>query len=209
MRLAVAAVGALAVAATACGGVAGEPGVEQAAERTEALASYAYELRSRSRVVELTFDRRCEGVVDNVSLRSRLACADDHETVVDDDTVYIRGGARESWWKLAEFDGAFEQVSYETVLRPLRSDVVRTERVGEEDVGDVSTVHYAVTVECGAGPLDCSDGTGAVDVWIDADELVRRVRYDSAALTTTIEFFDFGVPVVVEPPPASEVENVG
>jgi hypothetical protein len=64
-----------------------------------------------------------------------------------------------------------------------------------------------------------------VDVWVDGDGLVRRVRtrrtyeppeheqfelpegWDSSTSVTTTEYFDFGVEVEIHPPPASEVVN--
>jgi hypothetical protein len=53
------------------------------------------------------------------------------------------------------------------------------------------------------------------DVWIDDDELVRRMRLayqdmqfapgQQGDMTMTMELYDFGVEVEVEPPPANEV----
>ncbi|MDR0346229.1 MAG: hypothetical protein LBI49_24540 [Nocardiopsaceae bacterium] len=59
-------------------------------------------------------------------------------------------------------------------------------------------------------------GTIPVDVWVDQHELVRQVRISlhphhgqgipaAAGVTQTIDFWDFGVPVRVSPPPAAEI----
>lgn len=61
-------------------------------------------------------------------------------------------------------------------------------------------------------------GTIPVDVWVDRQNLVRQVRISlhpdhgegkpaAARVTQTIDFWDFGVPVRVSPPPASEVAS--
>lgn len=47
--------------------------------------------------------------------------------------------------------------------------------------------------------------TQPVEIWIDADGLARRVRLLDEAGDATVDFFDFGVPVEVEAPPAQDV----
>jgi hypothetical protein len=56
-------------------------------------------------------------------------------------------------------------------------------------------------------------------LWIGDDKLVRRVRIeyhfeipgqeDKAKFAMTMEFFDFGAPVDVSPPPAKDVQDLG
>jgi hypothetical protein len=51
----------------------------------------------------------------------------------------------------------------------------------------------------------------SIDVWVDADDLLRRLRFEEDDpdenwhATTTIDFFDFGAPVEIDPPPAGDV----
>ena len=64
---------------------------------------------------------------------------------------------------------------------------------------------------------DIGDAEIPVDVWIDGDDLPRRMAIDmgggvrrrsageDAAMTMTMEFFDYGEPVDIEIPPADEV----
>jgi hypothetical protein len=53
--------------------------------------------------------------------------------------------------------------------------------------------------------------TFPVELWIDENDLLRRERYffsapeDKLEMTMTAEFFDYGTPVDVEPPPADDV----
>lgn len=98
--------------------------------------------------------------------------------------------------------------------------------LGRETLRGVETTHHRVEVD--ADKLiqqlppeqrpETRDDEGdtrtfPLDVWIDEDNLVRRIRVEEsldpqqarARTTTTFDLFDFGVPVKVEEPPASEV----
>ena len=69
------------------------------------------------------------------------------------------------------------------------------EPVGAERVRGVETVRYRGSV-----------ASNQVDVWIGADELVRRVIVrDDDGGHAELELFDFGADVDIEPPPAEEV----
>jgi hypothetical protein len=92
--------------------------------------------------------------------------------------------------------------------------------VGEETVGGVKTVHYAVTmpVDTYLKQLDAkvradtekelaAKGVKEVktDVWVDEQYQPRRVHVVMGNLTDmTMEYSDFGKPVTVEAPPASK-----
>jgi outer membrane lipoprotein-sorting protein len=73
------------------------------------------------------------------------------------------------------------------------------EEVGREEVRSVETTRYRGTVE-----------DGPIDVWIDDNGLLRRFQFTdeptaSETSTVTVELFDFGADVDVEPPPDDEV----
>ena len=100
--------------------------------------------------------------------------------------------------------------------------------VGEEEIRDVPTTHYAGTIDLEkvaeqAPPearetyqrlLELSHRANVpVDVWIDEDGLTRRIRYeqtmpDRSTMNLTQEYYDFGVEVDVEPPPGDEVLDI-
>jgi hypothetical protein len=54
-----------------------------------------------------------------------------------------------------------------------------------------------------------SDGSDparlAVDVWLDDRARIRRVRFDEARSQMSLELFDFGEPLPIDLPPASEI----
>ena len=89
--------------------------------------------------------------------------------------------------------------------------------VGTEEVGGVSTTHYRVVVPRDA--LVKALGTDprvanvlppevAYDMWVDDQDLVRKqsgvVTVASNKVTTTTTFTDFGKPVTIKAPPASQ-----
>lgn len=107
--------------------------------------------------------------------------------------------------------------------------------LGREDVRGVPTTHYSGVVNVqdalDAAPeeqrdalekmMDTLEGQvdfGAlefpVEAWIDDQGLPRRIRMEMAlpaagtSMTFTMEMFDFGAPVNVEPPPADQVTDM-
>ncbi len=109
-------------------------------------------------------------------------------------------------------------------LKSVSSDV---RAVGRDRVRGVRATHYAYTLDTSKAPGGVGGPLGMADVvsgaWIDDDGLVRRLRMDidmskamaamglpaeaaqKATMTMSMEFFDYGEPVDVTIPPASEV----
>lgn len=115
----------------------------------------------------------------------------------------------------------------------VREHADHLDRVGEDEVRGVRTTRYHATIdlrrvirleveESGSKQMDIDsfvdgvdDSTQEIELWTDAEGLARRVvtttsSYDpdtrvTARSVTTTEYFDFGVEVEVEPPPADEV----
>jgi hypothetical protein len=215
-KLALGAVTALAVAGAACGGVENEPNLAAAAERAEEAGSFAFEVTTRTTDGE-SFSGTCEGVVDNVRELARATCDSDadsafdsYEAIIVGDTSHRRDRGQRKWTKQSAKQSAvagnsLDAFSPKQILELLRAASLETERVGEEDVRGEPTVRYALTVDCERAELfDCKGETAVVGVWIDDDELVRRIRLDHR-FTANLEFFDFGVAVEVEAPPADQV----
>ena len=117
------------------------------------------------------------------------------------------------------------------VLRSLSGDL---ETVGTEELRGVETTHYRAVVDpvelakgaASAGQaadglfdqLTAQSGIGAVplDVWIDANGLVRKLSMkvsatdqasQAGAATTSFELWDYGETVDIELPPASQVAD--
>ena len=81
------------------------------------------------------------------------------------------------------------------------------EKLGSEEIRGVTTTHYRAQLkETKVGPD--GDKSATVDAWIDEQDLPRRVRVPSnteGGASAVVDLFDFGVPVAVEAPPASDI----
>lgn len=107
-------------------------------------------------------------------------------------------------------------------------------KVGEEEVRGVATTHYRAEVALGLLERQAPAGKEAewrayveilrgrlaadaipVEVWVDADGLIRRLRHELAfaaegtSTAATTELYDFGVPVDAEAPPPGQVAAIG
>lgn len=91
---------------------------------------------------------------------------------------------------------------------------------GEEEIDGTPTTAYrvvlpreAVADSLGADPqvAQLLPETLEYDVWVDADDLVRRVtstvEVQGASSTTTVTYTDYGQPVDVQAPPAAQVTD--
>ncbi|HEX9969597.1 MAG TPA: hypothetical protein VGB03_05620 [Acidimicrobiales bacterium] len=119
-----------------------------------------------------------------------------------------------------------------SALRALEDDgVVRDVReVGADEVRGVRTVQYTGDYEPDALLRQLTDGNegmremlrsvrmsaASVSVWVSDDDLVRRVVTTTTMTvggtsldsTTTIDLFDFGIPVQIDVPPADQVHRL-
>jgi hypothetical protein len=99
------------------------------------------------------------------------------------------------------------------------------EKLGKEDVRGEETTHYRARVNLAklvrqlpAGERPQGDVSGfwgasevPVDIWIDGESRLRRLEItrprteENAGLTATLELYDYGVEVDVQPPPEDEL----
>jgi hypothetical protein len=107
------------------------------------------------------------------------------------------------------------------VLTDLERTSSNVTTVGKEKVGGVETTHYRAAIDPSKVPQGdkVQQVTGVeykpIDVWVDAQGLVRKVHLDYTAKTDPtkparshivldMEFSNFGTKVSVMPPPDSE-----
>jgi hypothetical protein len=130
--------------------------------------------------------------------------------------------------------GAYD---FTQTLESLRGVDGEPEVVGQDEVRGVETTHYRASIDLAqaledvpaddrdeleaafeqlGGDEDLSEVEMPVDVWIDADDLPRRMRMDMGSLfaaaglgegsmTMTMDLFDYGEPVDIEVPSPDEV----
>ena len=83
--------------------------------------------------------------------------------------------------------------------------------VGAEDVDGEELDHYVLTVDAKkaarAQGTKVPSGTGTVtyDLWIDDQDLMRRLQFGSGQTGMTLTMSDWGKPVTVKAPPASAI----
>jgi hypothetical protein len=97
------------------------------------------------------------------------------------------------------------------------------QKVGTETLRGVETTHYSAMIdpkkalaeapaelqEKAKAGLDKLKGPFPVDVWLDGDGQTRKISMDigesTGRVSTTLEYYDFGVDVDVTAPPADDV----
>lgn len=114
-----------------------------------------------------------------------------------------------------------DPTTYLDLFEAVASDIAE---VGRERVRGVSTTHYRFEVdptklESPASPFGgdalsaAGIGTLPLDVWVDDDDLPRRIRMalgtSGSDIKVDIEMFDYGEPVDVEAPPEDLVTRAG
>jgi hypothetical protein len=218
MRLLLPALVAVVVLAAGCGGVENEPNLAAAIEKTEAAGSSRIAIDG----VQIDPDERakveCRGQADYDRERLEISCdygGDGTEMIAIGRETYIRGdvfgigNSASKWMKIEDDETLTAEISPQRVLAMLRGASQDIRRLGDEVVRGVDTVRYRLEVDCEQADLDC-DGTSApVEVWVGEDGLVRRIALQDRSGSGTIEFYDFGVEVGIEPPPADQVEDLG
>jgi hypothetical protein len=114
-------------------------------------------------------------------------------------------------------------------LKMLEAAGGEIETIGVEDLRGVEVTHYRATIDPQeaaktvapgdlgplADPLRSSVGEVPLDIWLDADGLVRKLEVSISAeeqghaggVSLTFELWDLGEEVEIDLPPASEVAD--
>ncbi len=148
--------------------------------------------------------------------------------------VDLEAAARQEGMDVTQFT-QFNQDPTQSI-QYLRAASTEIDEVGKERVRGVETTHYRGTVDVDdlvevARPRDRAQLESyarrlrtagldrfPLDVWIDEDGLIRRLRVEyenlstgaaAISLSTTVEFYDFGVDATIEAPPRNQVTPFG
>jgi hypothetical protein len=103
--------------------------------------------------------------------------------------------------------GALSSLDPFTLLDGL-ADVAEVKTLATGRIDGVPVTHVHVTVDAPPGE---DSGSAVFDLWVDAEGRIRRLRSttnEQVIFRTQIDFTDFGAPVTIEAPPASEVVDV-
>jgi hypothetical protein len=119
--------------------------------------------------------------------------------------------------------GGYTLIDPQVVFRVLAGSHSPVTRVGQQEIAGIQTTHYRLSTSLAAflategGPVGdlarYETVQATVDVWLDAKDRPRRVqtsfagpaRLGAATMTSVIDFSNYGEPVTVHPPSASDV----
>jgi hypothetical protein len=218
--------------------------VRQASQASAEHDSVAFEMNvAMDGASALDLDVQSEGVYDFESRRMQLAMnvfGQDAEAVLDGSSLYLKMAfLSEKWIKQDLDDESVASVAQfaedpTKVLAWLAATGENVSEVGTEDIRGEQATHYRMQLDLrqAATLLDADareqlesalemlgTDTLPVDLWVNADGLPVRVRYEmafagseieqlkDAKTTFSIDYFDWGKPVTVTVPDPSEVED--
>jgi hypothetical protein len=115
------------------------------------------------------------------------------------------------------FAGLADQMDPLASVKAMESAVTSVNRVGAEKVDGVSTDHYRVVVDTARliKDLDKPEPAGmpktvSYDMWLDGDNLIRKMTFDVRGASVEMLLSGWGKPVEVErPSPGDIVERPG
>jgi hypothetical protein len=191
--------------------------------------------RFETRLVSGDTDIRAEGAVaagaESAVVRATTPLPDlavegdggDLEVRLDGDTVYVSIGSvlgpglrpeGAEWLALDLRDGGYADRLLQSVLERVRDldptqALDRLEEADNEVVEDGSEeVRGEPTTRYRFGADVDADVDVAGRAWVDGEGRLRRLELSEGGTTATVDLFDFGTEVDVEPPPAAETTTV-
>ncbi len=141
------------------------------------------------------------------------------EVVVVDGEFYLKKSETAKFVRLAEDDpslslfGGLSDVDPKKSLTGIADGIKEVRDAGAETVDGQELTRYEVLLDAealGSGMLAMVPGVDAskditLDLYVDEDNLVRRAEADLGENDLTLVVTDWGKPVTIEAPPASEV----
>lgn len=140
--------------------------------------------------------------------------------VLVDELVYLQKAAGEKFVVLTQDDpslevlgGGFSELDPQKVLGNLSDGITEIREIGPTTIEGETLTRYAVTIDgqaSGADGLamlpgvDLSQGL-TLDLYVDDDDLLHRVEADLGENDLTLVITDWGKPVAINAPPASQI----
>jgi hypothetical protein len=173
--------------------------------------------------IELDGDLRLDGA--NRGARMTLSMAmlgQGVEAILLGDELFVKIPGMSSsrpWLKLDPSSGPFASsglgaLNLGSMLEAMEG-ALSIKAEGQESVDGVETTRYSVTVDAakalsaqGLGSLGSSTGkskTIVYELWVDNDDLVRKLVMDTKSFSMQVQLSDYGSPVTIEAPPASQI----
>ncbi|MFT4010175.1 MAG: LppX_LprAFG lipoprotein [Nocardioidaceae bacterium] len=116
--------------------------------------------------------------------------------------------------QLSKSMDSMTQFTPEKSTEMMRDSLKSLKEVGTTDIDGESTTHYKVTVDASKSMKELELPTGSAaqvpkvvkyDMFVTSDSLLRRVQVNSMGQSITIDYTDWGAPVTIEAPKASDL----
>lgn len=156
---------------------------------------------------------------------------DDFSMILVDEMLYMNAGEMTDG-KFIEIDlrdesnpmgDLYSQLASQTdpaaIMRAFKGAIEDLETVGLEEIDGTTTTHYRVVVDARkalaktlgkdlpSSSLGSLPKTMTYDIWVDEDNLPRRLEYDMMGTTMVLDFTKWGEPVDIEAPAPSEISD--
>ncbi|CAN5872268.1 hypothetical protein BH20ACT6_BH20ACT6_22780 [soil metagenome] len=114
------------------------------------------------------------------------------------------------------FDQLLRSTDTSASVRALQGAIKKLEVVGTEPVGGVETTHYRLTVNTNKalksqqlppGQVQQLPKTLTYDLWVDEDDLLRKMTTEVAGAAVTFTLSDWGEPVDITAPPKPKISK--
>lgn len=119
---------------------------------------------------------------------------------------------------LGEAGGALDQSDLGSQMEAWEQSAQDVRFLGEEDVNGISTRHYRITVDAAAAMEASGAATGdadlegmpetiTYDVWLDDDNLMRKMAMDMEGIEMEMFANDWGEPVDIQVPAEDDIQS--
>ncbi|MFL6021804.1 MAG: LppX_LprAFG lipoprotein [Marmoricola sp.] len=142
------------------------------------------------------------------------------KVVLVDGVMYLQQTKGSKYLKIDKSDpalgsllGQLASFGPKSALESLKTGITKVADQGSETVDGTKVEHYVLTVDTKkvSSLFGVPEGTAktpaivSYDVWIDADSLLRQVKMTVSGQTLVMKASDWGKPVSIKVPPASQV----
>ena len=140
--------------------------------------------------------------------------------VLDGGVMYLQQTQGSKYLKIGKDDPALGSLLGQlggfgprTALENLKAGVTKVEDKGSEKIDGVQLEHYVLTVDSKKAKAIFGVPSGSAkapakvpyNIWVDGDDLVRQVKMSVNGQTLVMKVSDWGKPVTIKAPPASQV----
>jgi hypothetical protein len=110
------------------------------------------------------------------------------------------------------FEGLDQGLSPADSFKAFEAGLEKVQELGSEEIGGVQTTHYRLRVDAkdalgamGQGDVPGLPDTLSYEVWLDAEDRMRRLVYELAGTELTMDMTDWGKEVSIKAPGPDDI----